>query len=282
MYFFISFNEIPWNDFWDFIRSFIYGSFGGLAAISMSYINNESTSVSLRNTALMKFSPGISKKNAENESTSESNNLLLTENKDALKIIQESIDLIRRPSRIFLIKAAFVHIFIGGISGMIAVSAFNPNANELQTFSIAVIAGVSGFAFLKRSALIDSELTEKVLDVQKDAISYLIPNSEVLTLADQFLTSNYEFLDELNTLDEEIISTEVAAVSSNKKENEPLKQFDTDVPDSKEFEEYISQQMEDPEITNADINYLRELFYEQDYTLEEIQKMIREFEESDL
>lgn len=132
MYLFFSFNEIPWGDFWNFIRAFIYGSIGGFAAISMSYINNESTSVNLRNTALMKnFTSSIPKEKQQE--------------------LQKRLEEIREPTRNFIFQAAMVHAFIGGISGMIAVSAFNPTANELQTFSIAVIAGVSGFAFLKEA-----------------------------------------------------------------------------------------------------------------------------------
>lgn len=133
------------TDFWDFFRSFLYGSIGGFSSIIMSYAVNESSLVNAKNK--IQFS-SFRKEYVEN---------LIAEN--------------RKRSNRFYFKMTFIHIFIGGISGMIAVSAFNPNANELQTFSIAAIAGLSGFAFLKRSALIDDPEANNLMKVEIDAIA---------------------------------------------------------------------------------------------------------------
>lgn len=245
-----SFNEILFNNFWEFIRSFIYGAIGGLATISMSYINNESTSVNLRNTALMKsFTNGTSQ--------------------EKQKELQERFEEIRKPTRSFILQAAMVHAFIGGISGMIAVSAFNPTANELQTFSIAVIAGVSGFAFLKRSALIDDKLSEKMLNVEKTAIEISLENNELMESAEELSSFPPESLDQIVT--EELLSEFV--------DDEPLLEFDYEVDGAEEFEEFINQQKEENDISNADINMLRVLFYDMGYSLETVYDMMRNYEE---
>lgn len=254
---FINFNEIPWNDFWNFIRAFIYGSFGGLAAISMSYINNESTSVNLKNNVLMKYFLDGKSKNQQKE-------------------LQQSLDQIRKPTRRFIFQAAIVHAFIGGVSGMIAVSAFNPTANELQTFSIAVIAGVSGFTFLKRSALIDDELSDKMLDVQKTALEMSLANDN-----DELIKSTEEdvLLNQIQIASENLIKEftedypEIADV--------PLMEFHDAITGSEEFENFITVQQLDPSVTNSDINFLRTLFYKDKLSLEQIKKIINDYE-SDL
>lgn len=244
---FFSFNEILFSNVWEFIRSFIYGAIGGLAAISMSYINNESTSVNLRNTALMKsFINGTSQ--------------------EKQKKLQERLEEIRKPTRSFIFQAAMVHAFIGGISGMIAVSAFNPTANELQTFSIAVIAGVSGFAFLKRSALIDDKLSEKMLDVEKEAIEMSLENNEVIQIVEELSSSSPEILDEVvpdNLLDQLV-------------DDEPLIEFTDIVEGSEYFEAYINDLKEEVNITNTDINQLRTYFYKNRIPLDQIMEFVDE------
>lgn len=126
-------------DVWFFIRPFLYGGVGGISLFLMSYINNSSSIVERKNE--LQFAPTTDyEKKAQKTNTWR--------------------------SRFFRFKAAMVHFFVGGVSGMIAVNAFNPSASELQTFSIAVIAGLSGFAFLKRSALADDNNSEKMLDVE--------------------------------------------------------------------------------------------------------------------
>lgn len=247
---FFSFNDILSNDFWNFIRSFIYGSIGGLAAISMSYINNESTSVDLRNTALMRsFTNGTPQ--------------------EKQKELQERLEEIRRPTRHFILQAAFVHAFIGGISGMIAVSAFNPTANELQTFSIAVIAGVSGFAFLKRSALIDDKLSEKMLNVEKKAIEISIENNELL-----------QSLEELSSLPPEPLDQFIKDQFLDEFDgNEPLLEFDNIVDGSEEFEEFLEQHKQEHNLNNADINMLRLLFYDMEYSLQMVRDFINDYED---
>ncbi|WP_214785192.1 hypothetical protein [Exiguobacterium sp. S3] len=247
--FIIAFSEIPWVEFWGFIRAFIYGSTGGMAAVSMSYITNESTAVNLRNAVLMQHFTDEKLKDNQIE-------------------MQDTLDKIRKPTVRFIRMATIIHLFIGGISGMIAVSAFNPTANELQTFSIAVIAGVSGFAFLKRSALIDNELTEKILDVERKALEMTLKNDELIDSLNDFSSPLPDVVDEIA---EEVVNDFI--------ENEPLIDFSDKGFPNNEFEEFISEQKTDPEVTNADINFLRRLFYEEERTLEEIKQTVLDYEE---
>ena len=159
------------EDFWFFIRPFIYGSVGGLASIMMSYAVNESSLVSRKN----KIFSSRTDKNI--------------------------IDQNRKRAKRFYYKIIVIHIFIGGISGMIAVSAFNPTANELQTFSIAVIAGLSGFAFLKRSALIDDPNSDSLMRVETEGLDAI---EQYSALEDELSDVYNDSIDSLDNLEYEM------------------------------------------------------------------------------
>jgi len=150
-------------DFWNFFRAFLYGGVGGISLFLMSYINTSSSLVETKNK--LQFST-IESHTASAQKTNSWR------------------------SRFFRLKVALVHFVVGGVSGMIAVNSFNPSANELQTFSIAAIAGLSGFAFLKRSALADDNNSEKILNVE------LTP---LLSIEEDV----HDFIDELKSLQTE-------------------------------------------------------------------------------
>lgn len=147
-------------DFWRFFRPFVYGGVGGISLFLMSYINISSSLVQTKNK--LQFSSST------------------THSKRAQKANAWR-------SRFFRIKVAAVHFVVGGVSGMIAVNSFNPTANELQTFSIAVIAGLSGFAFLKRSALADDSNSEKLLDVEEESLNLI--EEDLYGLVDKIIDS---------------------------------------------------------------------------------------------
>lgn len=156
------------EDFWFFIRPFIYGSVGGLASIMMSYAVNESSLVSRKNKIFSSMTD------------------------------EKIIDQNRKRAKRFYYKIIVIHIFIGGISGMIAVSAFNPTANELQTFSIAVIAGLSGFAFLKRSALIDDPNSDNLMRVESEGLDAIEKYSALAGEISDVYADSIDSLDNLN------------------------------------------------------------------------------------
>jgi len=167
-------------DFWRFFRPFLYGGIGGTSLFLMSYINISSSLVQTKNK--LQFSP-----NAKNRASAQKTNSWR--------------------SRYFRVKVAFVHFVVGGVSGMIAVSSFNPTANELQTFSIAVIAGLSGFAFLKRSALADDNSAEKILDVEEEALNSTQENVEFLidVVSEELGTETPEIEETLNIEEQQIL-----------------------------------------------------------------------------
>jgi len=158
------------TDFWNFSHSFFYGSLGGLTAVLMSHIQNESSLVDLKNHLIIS---SIDKPDEEK--------------------INDAFKKIRIQSNAYIIKTTYTHFLVGGISGMIAVSAFNPKADELQTFSIAIIAGVSGFAFLKRSALIDDGNSDNLTNVEKASLeSYIKSVNEVNHITTIFTSDTSE------------------------------------------------------------------------------------------
>lgn len=167
-------------DFWRFFRPFIYGGIGGISLFLMSYINISSSLVQTKNR--LQFSP-----NAQHTVTAQKTNSWR--------------------SRYFRAKVAFVHFFVGGVSGMIAVNSFNPTANELQTFSIAVIAGLSGFAFLKRSALADDNSAEKILDVEEEPLNSTQENVHGLieVVSEELGTETPEIEENLNIEEQQIL-----------------------------------------------------------------------------
>lgn len=176
-------------DFWRFFRPFLYGGVGGISLFLMSYINISSSLVQTKNK--LQFSSST------------------THSKQARQANAWR-------SRFFRIKVAFVHFVVGGVSGMIAVNSFNPTANELQTFSIAVIAGLSGFAFLKRSALADDSNSEKLLDVEEESLNLI--EEDIYGLVDKIIDSagieqsisekNADLLEQIEEIQREIENVE--------------------------------------------------------------------------
>lgn len=224
---FVIFLEWVSNGFWNFVRPFIFGSLGGWAAVFMSQVHNDSSLISLQNQLAIQF--------PDNDQ------------------IDKGFEKIKEQSEKFRKDVLLVHLLVGGVSGMIAVSTFNPNANNLQTFSIAVIAGVSGFAFLKRSALIDDGSTEKLLNVEKESVTkFLTPVVEISQLAQDFMTdipdtpdSPLEQDGERSNLDQtQEAETPDAEISSN--------------PNSEINEKFVRSLREIPSFTDEDIQYVEE------------------------
>lgn len=206
------------NDFWSFVHSFIYGSIGGFAAVQMSQLKNEAALVRTKNQLIIDL-------NGEVE-----------DNK-----IDEAFRKIQKQSKAFLRKTIYVYLLVGGLSGMLAVSTFNPKADELQTFSIAVLAGVSGFAFLKRNALIDDDHSDNFTAVEKEAFESYIRS---LAEAEQITT---EF-----TPDEDVNQTSEIEL---REETIPTRR----IPEE-QLEEFINDLVAgDSGVTQEDILYVREL-----------------------
>lgn len=145
---FVFLNDFIASDFWKFLRPFVYGGVGGFSLFLMNYLEYR------KKKTMRYFNFFIS----EYEKVEVENNKENIEEK--IKLI---FDVIERKEKKYYLGAAIVYFFVSGISGMVAVNAFNSTANELQAFSIAVLAGLGGFAFLKRSALVDDEDSEILL-----------------------------------------------------------------------------------------------------------------------
>lgn len=57
--------------------------------------------------------------------------------------------------------------FIGGIAGFAAVNLLNPSGSVSQVMILALIAGLSGVSYLKRSALVESAHEDSILKAAK-------------------------------------------------------------------------------------------------------------------
>lgn len=193
-------------DFWRFFRPFLYGGVGGISLFLMSYINISSSLVQTKNRLQFSTSSKHSQKAQKTNSWR---------------------------SRFFRIKVALVHFIVGGVSGMIAVSSFNPTANELQTFSIAVIAGLSGFAFLKRSALGDDNNSEKILDVEEESLILMEEDlynliskvADSSGIEDVELGSPTNLLEKLEEMEKEIGDIEISEQDTHEGNPSELDEF---------------------------------------------------------
>lgn len=57
--------------------------------------------------------------------------------------------------------------FIGAIAGVTAVNLLNPSGSLSQVMILALIAGLSGFSYLKRNALVDSHREDSIMNELK-------------------------------------------------------------------------------------------------------------------
>ncbi len=219
------------TDFWNFSRSFFYGSLGGGAAVLMSHVQNESPLTDLKNHFIISL--------MDKRKSIQNNNSTDTSEEDK---ISEALKKISTQSNAYILKTTYAHLLVGGISGMIAVSAFNPKADELQTFSIAIIAGVSGFAFLKKSALIDDGNSDNLTNVEiaslKSLESYLKSVTEVSDITTTFTSDTHE---------NQTVPTDGQEEIPDRTPDGNLETFITDL------------RTEIPTITEGEIEYVREL-----------------------
>lgn len=83
--------------------------------------------------------------------------------------------------KIWNIYAKFA--FLGSIAGVAAVNLLNPNGDISQVMVLGLVAGLSGFSYLKRTALVDS--------IQEDLVFKSIKEDAVDT-AEEFVGSSTE------------------------------------------------------------------------------------------
>lgn len=111
---------------------------------------------------------------------------------------------------------------LGGIAGIAAVNLLNPDGNISQVMVLGLIAGLSGFSYLKRNSLVDSIHEDSVLKGIKDATS-----KEVEEFFDE---------DQMKVENEEVIYQE---------ELEDDVELDSYEPRWNEVEEYIKKRMDE-------------------------------------
>ncbi|WP_214798949.1 MULTISPECIES: hypothetical protein [unclassified Exiguobacterium] len=227
-------------ELWIFFRPFAFGSLGGLAGILMSQVNRNATLAITKSKIIIKY-----------------------KNEDELvsQIVSDVVHEVVNESDKHKYFTVFVHCLVGGISGMIAVNAFNLGGNAPQTFSIAVIAGVSGFAFLKRSALIDDGTADKLVGMEGEFLEeylekYIAKYREAKTI-----------MTEMTSTDE---SKEVSLVKTLLEEESLQVEELPNFKPSEEFEDFIKDFKNMPGIEADDVQYLRRLFYAEGKSLDDI------------
>lgn len=226
------------SDFWLFIRPFCFGSIGGWAAVLMAQVYDDSK-FHLRERKLLFIS------------------------KEKESVIAE-FEKIKKHELKFRSKMRNAYVFVGGVSGMIAVSSFNPDSNNLQTFVIAVIAGVSGFAFLKRSALIDDKTSDELLNGTKDEdeLKKIMDGLEILKDSSTNLYTNSVNPELPMVIDDELLSEELledGLIDEDLLGEEASENIDIDSLPI-ELKEIVQILNENPEFNESDLKYIKNLW----------------------
>lgn len=225
------------KDLWLFLQPFAFGALGGWAAILMSLANRKAALAETKSKLVLKYK---------------------TAGEPVYKIISDAFDESTNISDEHKSYTTAVSCLVGGISGMIAVNAFNSDGTASQTFSIAIIAGVSGFAFLKRSALIDDGNSDQLVGAESKFLeeyieTYIMPLKKVEALTSRF-TSNDE--QESTSLTNELIDELFDEEGSSEV---PLQAETPPAEDTEMFEEFIRDLSALPNITESDVNYIKYL-----------------------
>lgn len=242
-------------DLWPFFQPFVFGAIGGWAAILMSGANRKAALAETKSKLVLKYK---------------------TSGESVYTAVSDAFDEATKVSIGHTLYTTFVSCLVGGISGMIAVNAFNTEGTASQTFSIAVIAGVSGFAFLKRSALIDDGNSDNLVGVESTFLedyieAYIVPLDEAEEITSRFTSDTTRIHPSLtNELIEELFPeeslVEVPPVVPNTQ-------------DAESFEAFIRDFRDVEGVTESDVNYLRHLHDGMGMSLSEILEIIDSSEE---
>lgn len=224
---------LDWVAIWKFFRSFIFGGFAGYVAAKMSQVSADSK----RNL--------VEKDKIENAESFEDKKDLF--NTYALMKFHEN------DFRKDMIRA---YTLVGGVSGMIAVNTFNPDATNLQTFAIASIAGASGFAFLKKNMLVDDQTAEVSLHKQDDPVLILLNEIASVVLEDDLLNKE-PIIPKEEILEDELIKQEMMEdglledTTSSPKVN--LESFPS------EIRTFVESMEDERALTDQELRYIKSL-----------------------
>lgn len=96
--------------------------------------------------------------------------------------------------------------FVGSIAGVTAVNLLNPSGSVSQVMILALIAGLSGFSYLKRNALVDSRHEDSIMKGLKAEREHL-PNEEIDTESEEYTSTLEELKQNHAGLSDENITT---------------------------------------------------------------------------